>query len=491
MRKNCITMAEGKSVSIGLDLGTGGARAVAVDLDGEMIADGRAQLPRDATVVRGVCVEQSPDAWTAAACSALRQLTQRLPSDCEIAGIAVDATSGTFLLADARNRPLTPGIMYNDLRAADETLEAANTLRKSLEPFGIQIAPAFALPKIVHLLRGDPTLARSYRSVIHQTDWIVGRLCGRYDVTDISTALKSGADPARLAWPDALDGLGIAHERLPQIVLPGTEIGQVTSEAASETGLPAGTPVVAGCTDGTAGCLASGAARNGDLNVTLGTTLVFKAIAAKPLIDPDGAIYNHRHPAGGFLPGAASSTGAEWVAEHFIGVNLDELGQNAAGLLPIDEIAYPLVKTGERFPFACANAQGFGLESIEDPVRRFAAGLQGVAFLERLGIARLEQLGLEIGPTVYATGGAVAGETWLHVRASVNRRVYSVPRFPECAVGAAVLAAVPHVGGYAEAANAIVHPGREVEPDHQDAAAYDGLYESFRSALSEQGYASE
>ena len=96
--------------------------------------------------------------------------------------------------------------------------------------------------------------------LVHQTDWIVGRLCGRYDVTDVSTALKTGVEPARLEWPDAIESrLGIPRKLLPEVVLPGTPIGRLTAEAAAATGLPAGTPVVAGCTDGTAGCLASGA----------------------------------------------------------------------------------------------------------------------------------------------------------------------------------------------------------------------------------------
>jgi sugar (pentulose or hexulose) kinase len=262
----------------------------------------------------------------------------------------------------------------------------------------------------------------------------------------------------------------------------------VTSEAAAATGLPAGTPVVAGCTDGTAGCLASGAKEPGDLNVTLGSTLVFKAISPQPLLDPDGAVYNHRHPAGGFLPGAASSTGGEWVEAFFRGEDLEHLGREAAARLPTQQVAYPLVKTGERFPFACATAIGFGLEQIDDPATRFAAGMEGVAFLERLGIERLEQLGLRIGGTVYATGGAVAGETWLRIRAAVSGRTYWVPRYPQCAVGAAVLAALPHLGTCRAAVAALVRPGSTVEPEPRLVAAYAEPRERFRAALRERGY---
>ncbi len=155
--------------------------------------------------------------------------------------------------------------------------------------------------------------------------------------------------------------------------------------------------MVAGCTDGTAGFLASGAAAPGDLNVTLGTTLVLKAVAARPLVDPAGAVYNHRHPGGGFLPGAASSTGGGWTSEHFGKADLDQLGGQAAALLPTGRLVYPLMRTGERFPFAAPAARGFGLEETAPPAERFAAGMEGTAMVERLGIERFESLGLPRG----------------------------------------------------------------------------------------------
>ena len=253
------------------------------------------------------------------------------------------------------------------------------------------------------------------------------------------------------------------------------------------TGLPRGTPVVAGCTDGTAGCLASGARQHGDLNVTLGTTLVFKAIAAQPVMDPQGAVYNHRHPEGGYLPGAASSTGGDWIERHFDRAELPALNAAAERLLPTEHLAYPLVKTGERFPFACSHAAGFGLE-IADPVVRFAAGLEGVAYLERMGIERLESLGLAIGPTVYATGGGAASDTWLRIRSSVNRRSYAVPTHADCAFGAAVLAAMPHLGNCAAAISHIVSIGKTIQPDERLANAYEERYHRFVSELRGRGY---
>jgi sugar (pentulose or hexulose) kinase len=483
-------MPDDDSYVIGLDMGTGGARAIAVDFQGRIVAETRANLSADATAVSGARVEQDPQGWTRAAQDALARLTSRITAGFRPAGIAVDATSGTFVLVDRDTQPLTPGIMYNDQRAVEVTDAVAEALQAELAPFGIRIAPSFALPKIVHLMRNSPDLFARCHRIVHQTDWIVGWLCGRYDITDISTALKTGADPRQLAWPTSIERLGVPRRLLPRIVLPGTPIGRVTTETETVTGIPAGTPVIAGCTDGTAGCLASGAGQPGDLNVTLGTTLVFKAISPQPILDPEGALYNHRHPAGGYLPGAASSTGGDWIEEHFRDVDLHALSSEAQRLLPTRKVVYPLMKAGERFPFCHARAAGFGLEQIHDPATKLAAGMEAVAFLERMAIERFAELGLPIGPTIFATGGGAANDTWLRIRASVNRRSYAVPENASCSIGAAVLAAMPVLGGCRNAIERIVRSGRRIEPVDALCGEYEDAFGQFRDALIARGYVS-
>ncbi|MCU0962323.1 MAG: FGGY-family carbohydrate kinase [Pirellulaceae bacterium] len=479
-------MAARERAVIGLDLGTSGARATAVTYDGRVVAEGTARLAPEATQVAGPRVEQDPVAWSAAAQAALQALVRQLPAAVELAALAVDATSGTFVITDRRGTPLTAGILYSDQRASDVTPEVAAALDPTLAPYGIQMASSFALPKLVHLARQQPALFQPAHRIVHQTDYLVGMLTGCYDTTDISTALKTGADPGRLTWPTGIERLGIPTAMLPRLVLPGTPLGGVTPEASAQTGIPAGLRVVAGCTDGTAGCLASGARAPGDLNVTLGTTLVFKAVADQPLADPQGAIYNHRHPAGGYLPGAASSTGAEWIDVHFPAADLAVLTRDARSLLPTGHCVYPLVKVGERFPFVAPQARGFGLEEIAEPPLRFAAGLEAVAYLERMAIERFEQLGLPINATVYATGGGAASPTWLQIRASVSGRALRVPVHPGCSVGAAVLAAMPELGSCQEAVARLVQLGPTIEPVTAWCAPYDDAYDTFRHTLARQ-----
>ena len=82
-------------------------------------------------------------------------------------------------------------------------------------------------------------------------------------------------------------------------------------------GLPASIQVTVGITDGCASQIASGAVKPGDWNTTIGTTMVIKGVTKKQIVDEEGRIYSHRHPAGYWMPGGASNTGADWVTNEF------------------------------------------------------------------------------------------------------------------------------------------------------------------------------
>jgi len=479
-------------VTLGIDVGTSGMRAVAVSLTGEVIAVAHCDFPSDATCHDMGRVEQDPAVWSPSLWNVLREISstlKKLSPLPKIVGIAVDATSGTFLLLDRNFIPMTPAILYNDLRGAQFCQEAQQALGAVLQPYGITIAPAFALCKLLFLREHQPQLLEQCRRIVHQTDYIVGLLTGNFDVTDVSSALKTGVNPATLEWPAEIERkLGLPTDRLPQVRLSGEVIGRVTEEAAKRSGLAPGIPVVSGCTDGTAAAIASGIRASGDLNVTLGTTLVFKAVSASPLHDPEGRVYNHRHPDGGYLPGAASSAGAGWVKELASHADLQQLESEATACIPTGLCVYPLPTEGERFPFSCPRAKGFGLSDIADLPRRFAAGMEGIAYLERMGIEVLEALGLPHSQVTYATGGATRNELWLRIRAAITGRVMLLTENPESAFGAAILAAVPRFGSCRAAQEKMVRIHKRIEPEQRLTLDYEQGYEGFCRELENLGY---
>ena len=167
-----------------------------------------------------------------------------------------------------------------------------------------------------------------------------------------------------------------------------------------------GTPVVAGTTDGCAAQLGAGVLRPGSWNSVLGTTLVLKGVSRELVHDPSGAVYSHKAPNGDWLPGGASSTGAGAISRDFPDADLDELNRQATAYEPSGALTYPLVSTGERFPFVAPQAQGFRLGSPTDDGDRFAGVLQGVAFVERLCFDHLDLLGAPLDGDLVLTGGA-------------------------------------------------------------------------------------
>ena len=480
-----------EALFIGLDLGTGGVRAVAVTAAGEVVASGTATLTGQA--VQEGWHEQEPEMWwqaTGAAMQALgRELEERGASAAACVAVAVDGTSGTLVCVDNEGRALRPAIMYNDQRAEAEAAEVTARAGVFCEKLGYTIGGSFAAARIRWIQLHEPAVFETTRWFLHQADFIANRLTGQFGVADYSNALKTGYDLVDECWPDWWSAFDGVSERLPRVLAPGTPLGPLQEEVAGALGLPAGVMVVSGATDGTAGFLASGAHRVGDDNTTLGTTLVFKRLAARLAKDATGLIYSHKLPGGFWLPGAASNTGGEWIRRDYEDADLTQLDAQASRILPSQHLAYPLARSGERFPFKVAQAAGFCLPQAQDALGHYAAHLQGVALTERLGYEVLDRIATVPQGDIYATGAASRSDAWLQLRADVSGRKIHRPGCPESAFGSAVLAAAAlqfdDVWG---AVQSMVHIDRTFVPDANRAASYDELYQKFKGLLAERGY---
>ncbi len=462
-----MTGVSADDVWIGLDVGTQGARAFAVSRDGDVAGRGEAPLRgrRD-----GDRHEQDPLQWWQAVCAASRDALRDVAPE-RVRGVAACATSGTVLLVDRAGEPLTPGLMYDDARAGEQAAR-----------IGGGMSASWGLPKLEWMLGAWPQLARADARLAHQADVVTRRLAGHDVPSDSSHALKSGYDQLAERWsPDA------PAEHLPAVVRSGTQLGEVCARAAEQTAIRAGTPLYAGMTDGCAAQLAAGALREGDWNSVLGTTLVLKGFSSRHVPDPAGVLYSHRAPGGGWLPGGASSTGAGVLSAHFPGRDLDELGRRAAPFEDTSVLAYPLVSRGERFPFAAAGAEGFVLGTPADEAERFAALLQGVAFVERLCFDYADMLGLPVDGALTLTGGATRNRRWCQLRADVLGRRVRLVEQPHAAVGMAILAASAG-GDLASAADAIVRTSEVIEPRPDRGAQLTGGYLRLVDELEARGW---
>jgi D-ribulokinase len=459
-----------EDIWLGLDVGTQSVRAIAVSGTGEVLS---ANSQRLTSQRNGPRHEQNPEDWWHALTIACRATLADLSAQA-IRGVAVDSTSGTILLMDHLGRPLTPGLMHDDNRAVKEAQRVNEVGAAVWATLGYHMQPSWALPKLLWMLQeyrdviaSTHTRTRERVKVAHQTDFVNRHLIGHEGPTDTSSSLKLGYDLIKNTWPqEVFAQLAIPDEILPRVVLSGTQIGNVCTKAAEETGIPVGTAVIAGMTDSCAAQIGAGALSVGSWNSVLGTTLAFKGVTRQLIRDPAGVMYSHRSPDGGWLPGGASGSGAGVLNIYFPDRDLDALSVQAMEREPASIVAYPLASYGERFPFSVPEAEKFLLGEPVDEIDLYAALLQGVAFVERLSFDYLDMLGAPTDGELSLTGGGARSRYWCQLRADVLGRTVRIPENAEAALGMAVLAAsvgrrVADVAKEMSRTREVIHPRPE------------------------------
>ncbi len=412
---------------IGIDLGTSGVRAVAVDASGQLLGIGAAKLPP--TKATGSRREQSPEDWWNGCRTALDELGTKI----DLSGakaVAVDATSGTILPVDHHNRPLALARMYDDADTGDLAAQIKKMAPRESAAHGATSPAARAL---------EWTKLPRLHCILHQADWINCCLGATNWQTDENNALKTGYDPVSRSWPDWLRGFGLSPGLLPEVVPVGTPIGRVSVQAALALGIPEGITIAAGTTDGCATFLASGATLPGEASTALGSTIVLKLLSDRPIFAPELGIYSHRL-GDTWLAGGASNCGGKTLLQFFTQEQLTKLEASLEPSKPTGTDFYPLPSVGERFPVSDPNlAPRLTPRPAEDAV--FLQGIyEAFARVEQTGYAKLATLG---GPTlrnVRHAGGGSKSTAWMSLRASA----LGVPQLPawseEAAAGAARLA---------------------------------------------------
>jgi sugar (pentulose or hexulose) kinase len=409
---------------MGIDLGTSGARAVVCDETMTIVAQAAAPLSDFGVDHR------DPAVWWRAVETALDGVLQQTAA-LRVACIAVDGTSGTVLPVDAAGARLAQPLMYNDAVADDGLLQRIAPL---IPAASAAHGPTSGLAKALHF-QPVPGVAR----ILHQADWIAGRLCGRFGFTDANNALKTGYDPVAGAWPEWIVAAGLNIDLLPEVFEPGQPVAPVSFEMAKRFGLSEGAMIIAGTTDGCASFLATGAGRPGDGVTALGSTLTLKLLSDVPVFAPDYGIYSHK-VLGMWLAGGASNTGGKVLASFFDSATIAALSADMNPDQPAGLGYYPLLKPGERFPISDAHrAPVLEPRPVDD--RLFLQGLfEGIADIEALGYSRLAELGAPRLRSVRSVGGGAANPAWSAIRQKKLGVLFEPVRSSEAAAGAARIA---------------------------------------------------
>ncbi len=420
-------MVAARDLVLGIDIGTSGVRVVAVGPADTVVASAAVSMPppdRD-----GTRVTQDPMIWWNATDCALRQLLTTVdPST--IHAIAVDGTSGTVLAVDAHGGPIGSASLYNDTCSPAIAARIGGVAPDTSAALGATSALGRAIE-----LQDRPGIAR----VLHQADWIAGRLTARFDVSDENNALKTGYDPVDRRWPDWIERTGLRPKLLPKVLPAGTPIGTIDQAACAAYGLDPCTLVVAGTTDGCAAFLATGANQPGEGVTSLGSTLVLKLLSDRPVFAPAYGIYSHRI-GDTWLAGGASNSGGAALLAFFSAERMAALEPELDPDAPIGLDYYPLPAPGERFPINdAALISRTEPRPASDPAF-LQALLEGVAGVEALGYRRLWELGGPSLVSVRTVGGGARNRAWARIRSLC----LGVPLLPslhaEAACGAAWLA---------------------------------------------------
>jgi xylulokinase len=468
---------------VGLDVGTSGVKAVAIDPAGAVLAVREEPCPL--STPRPGWAEQDPEDWWRAAQAALAGLGVE-----GIAGIGLSGQMHGLVALDAAGRVLRPAILWNDQRTAEQCaqIEARIGLDRLVALTGNRALTGFTAPKLLWLREHEPDVYARIARIMLPKDYVRLRLTGEHatDVSDASGTLLF--DVAARAWSgEVLDSLEIPDAWLP----PALESPVATGEA------PGGIPVAAGAGDQAAGALGVGIAGPGPASVVLGTSgVVFAALPAFRA-DPAARVHAFCHAvpevwhAMGVMLSAAGSL--RWLRDTAapdaaFGDLVDEAAAwdpGAGGLLFLPYLS------GERTPVADPDARGafVGLTLRHDRGALVRAVLEGVAFGLRDSLDLVRALGVPVAQGRASGGGARSG-LWLAILASVLGIPLERAAVEEgAAYGAALLGGVA-AGIFADvpaAAAACVRtrPGADPDPAWAEAyaerhAAYAALYPALR-----------
>jgi xylulokinase len=443
---------------LGVDLGTGGARALLVDEEGRALGSHAAGYPLLAPAPG--FAEQEPAQWRRAATEAVRGALDRArergiaPADVRAIGLTGQMHSLVFL--DERGAPLRPAILWCDNRTTRECeeLERAAGGRRALLAATLNLAlPGFSAPKLLWLRRHEPQLAARVRGLLLAKDWLRFEWSGER-VTDVADA--SGTllfDVSRRSWSEPmLRALDVDRAWLPRVVESGEPAGALAPAAARELGLPAGTPIVGGAGDQAASAVGSGVVEPGAWSISLGTSGVVFAACERPLVDPEGALHSFCHAAPGRWHGMGvmlSAGGAvSWFRKLVSGggepVPWAALDAEAAAVAPgSDGLLFLPYLAGERTPILDPTARGafHGLELGHGRGHAMRAVMEGVALGLRACGELLSSRGLD-AREIRLTGGGARSDVFARIVAdALGRELVRLEQEEGPAFGAALLAA--------------------------------------------------
>ncbi len=447
---------------LGIDLGTSGTKTVLYNEDGMAIASNTVEY--ELIQPCNGWAEQHPEDWWGAAVRTIQaMLTKSGIHPADIAGIGISGQMHGLVMLDAQGQVLRPAILWCDGRTARQCAQITERVGRErlIEITANPALTGFTAGKILWVRENEPELYQKCKQMLLPKDYLRYKLTGVY-ATEVSDASGTNLlDVSKRCWSnEVLQKLEIDPALLPRMYESPEVTGQVTAQAAAETGLCAGTPVVGGAGDNAAAAVGTAVVSEGTAFTTIGTSGVVFAHSNKVTIDPAGRV----HTFCAAVPGAwtvmsctlAAGMSLKWFRDTLCetekalaaakGVDpyaiLDEM---AAGVpIGADRLIYLPYLMGERSPILDEKARGvfFGLSGIHTKGHLLRAVMEGVIYSQRQCLDVLRAMG--VAPTeMLACGGGGSSHLWRQMMADVfGCPVTTVQNNGGPSLGVAILAGV-------------------------------------------------
>ncbi|OPZ11004.1 MAG: Xylulose kinase [candidate division BRC1 bacterium ADurb.BinA364] len=490
------------SYLIGMDVGTTGIKSILMEEGGKILASSFVEYPL--LLPKPGWAEQHPEDWWEATKQSLSRLLGESGVDkSAIKGLSFSGQMHGLVCLDENDKPLRPAILWCDLRTTPQCKSITDRIgyERLIELVSNPALEGFTLPKVVWVKENEPSVWARVRSMMLPKDYVCFRLTGRkgMEVSDGAGSLMM--DVANNRWCSALlKELDIDEGLLPALHRSIDVAGQVGEQAARETGLPAGLPIVYGGADNACAAVGNGVVEEGLVTASIGTSGTTVAPTSKPVLHPEGRLhsFNHAVPGMWYLMGCMQAAGLsfKWIRDQFgaaeravaertgrdpyefLTAEAERSAPGAEGLVWLPYLS------GERTPHLDANAKGclFGVTARHTRSHVIRAILEGVTFGMRDGLELMKALGTPIRQ-IRLTGGGAKSALWRQIQADIYGQPVATINVDEGpAFGAAIIAGVG-VGVYkdfASVCSSLIQVTRTIDPIPENVARLNDNYALFR-----------
>ena len=478
-----------KLAFIGIDVGTSGIKALAVDLQGNILASHNEHL--NIIIQKPGWTEQNPLEWWAATIKSLKAISLSLKSQkIDFLSIGLSGQMHSLVILDKNDNSLDNAILWNDGRTTEECNFIKERSGENLGKItGNPALEGFTAPKIIWLKNNKPKLFSKIKHMMMPKDYIRFKLTGEKfsEPTDASGTLLY--DIHKNKWSSTMSSiLDIDVSLFPKIITSNDISGYLKKDVAEQTGLKNTIPIVAGGADNACASLGAGVLNEGSLMLTVGTSGAVVAPSTKPEFDPLLRVHLMRHvsPKTWYKMGVILSAGGalDWWSKISDVKNIQDLiNEIPDNPKKKEDILFLPYITGERTPYANPKARGvfFGLNAKTSRADLTYSVLQGIALALRDSLNLISTKN-KINNAVLVGGGAKSKKWQKIIADTLQLNIMLIGQSEGASLGAAMLASCyskEYFNSINEVASNWISVKDKIEPNHNESDYYSELHSRY------------